>query len=290
MSLSTKRFLCLCDDPKAKLFVQTTLTPVVKFVVFAGSDQDAIGKANNSEFDCIILRTLKPTLDDPKKFFQWSKLHKNIKALPWVVLGKDVESEQHLVQHRNLKFLEKADDGAALIKLLDNLLVPVAGGSPAIDVNFINPFVSAVQTVIESMAQIKLNRMAPYLKKPGMPQAAIGDVSGIIAMNSDKFLGSVAMCYQEDLILKIFNNMMGATARDINEDVKDAVAELTNIIFGNAKRDLNVIGHTIQPAIPSVVTGKNHEIRHSVEGVNLVIPFESISGKMVVECVMRSKI
>jgi len=288
MSIATKRILCLSDEVKTKEFVQTTLGPLVKFIIFAISDADAVSKTTNSDFDAIICRTVKPTLDDPKKFFQWSKMQKNLKTLPWVVLGKDIESEQHLVQHSNLKFIENPTDGIALVKLLENLLVPPSG-QPTIDVNFINPFVAAVVNVIESMAQIKLTRVTPYVKKPDMPKGAIGDISGIIGMNSDRFLGSMAMCFQEGLILKIFNNMMGGATRELNDDVKDAVAELTNIIFGNAKRDLNVIGHTIQPAIPSVITGKNHEIRHSIEGMCLVIPFESLSGKMVVECVMRSR-
>jgi chemotaxis protein CheX len=291
MSLSGKKILCLTDNAETKAFVTATLTPLVKFVVFAVSDADGMSKLNNSEFDCILLRTNLPTLDEPKKLFQLTKVHKVYKTLPWIVLGKDIEKEDHIIQYRSLKFLENPKDGPALIKMLEGLLFTPDSSAAAIDVNFLNPFVQAVVTVIESMSQVQLTRGTPFVRKTGAGQAAsYGDVSGLIGMNSDRFMGSMAICYQEGLILRIVTNMLGNPVREINDDVKDAVAELTNIIFGHAKRDLNAVGHTIQPAIPSVVTGKNHEIRHSVDGICLVVPFEANAGKLVVECVMRPRL
>jgi chemotaxis protein CheX len=84
--------------------------------------------------------------------------------------------------------------------------------------------------------------------------------------------------------------MLGSEAQEINDDVKDCVSELTNIIFGNAKRDLNAAGHTISAALPSVITGKGHEIRHAVQGICLVIPFSSTFGKVNVETVINTQL
>ena len=143
------------------------------------------------------------------------------------------------------------------------------------DAHFVKPLVDAVVTVIETMSQVKLTRQTPFIKRPGVQKPVpIADITGIVAMNSDRYIGSMALCFQEPIILEIFGKMMGVKAAVINDDAKDAVAELTNIVFGHAKRDLNLIGHAIKPAIPTVITGKNHEVRHSVEGLCVVIPFD----------------
>jgi len=160
--------------------------------------------------------------------------------------------------------------------------------SASLDAHYIKPFVDAVVTVIETMSQVKLTRQTPFIKRPGVQKPVpVGDITGIVAMNSDRYVGSMALCFQEPLMLEIFNKMIGGSATSINDDVKDAVAELTNIVFGHAKRDLNALGHSIKPAIPTVITGKNHEVRHSVEGLCVVIPFESIFGHVLVEAVTR---
>ena len=291
MGLTDKRVLLFTDDAILKEKVLEAVEPLVKLVVVASNDSEAILKATNADFDCVLLRTKLPNLDDPKKFFHWSKSQKRMRLVPWIVLGKDIESDKHLVEHRNLKFLESPDDGAALLKLLEGVLYsPEKGGAaPSIDVNFVNPFVNAVVSVLDQMGGVKLTRGAPHIRKSHAAASAMGDISGLIAMNSDRFLGSMAISFEEKLILKIYQNMVGSEEKTISSDVKDAVAELTNIIFGNAKRDLNAIGHTISPALPSIVTGKNHQIHHAVDGVCIILPFECADGHIQVECVIRPK-
>ncbi len=191
-----------------------------------------------------------------------------------------------------MKFIPDAGDTASLGKMLEGVFFDTGGSdkAPTIDVNFINPIVSAVATVIKTMAAIDLQREAPFIKKSPNETSLKGDISGIIAMNSNRFVGSMAISFEQTLILKVFQNMLGTQAKDINDDVKDCVSELTNIIFGNAKRDLNAAGHTISAALPSVITGKGHEIRHSVTGVCLVIPFKSEFGRVNIETVINTNL
>jgi chemotaxis protein CheX len=292
MNLSEKSILLLSDDETVSQLMIGALKPLLKSVVHIKDPKEAIVKATNQVFDGIILRTSKPTISDPASFFQWCQTNKNYKLTPWIVLGEDVEDKQILVTHRNVKFLPKKDDGAALLKLLEGIFFSSASATDAakVDVNFINPLVGAVVEVLKSMAATELKRGTPYVRKPGEKAGSTGDISGVIAMNSDRFVGSLALCYEKNLILSVYANMLGTKVAEINDDVKDAVSELTNIIFGNAKRDLNAAGHTITPALPSVITGPNHEIRHAVSGMCLCVPFEGSTGKLLVECVISMKV
>jgi chemotaxis protein CheX len=56
------------------------------------------------------------------------------------------------------------------------------------------------------------------------------------------------------------------------------VGKLSNIICGDARRQLESLGHQFQGSIPAVITGKRHKITHSVPGLSAVMPFTIGNG------------
>jgi len=77
--------------------------------------------------------------------------------------------------------------------------------------------------------------------------------------------------------------MLGENITSINSDIKDAVGEITNMISGVARKNLEADGFYIQAAIPTIVYGKNHSITHVKGGPSLIIPFEIDEGTFVVD-------
>ena len=291
MGISDKSLLVVTEDSEVFSRAEAALKPLVKIIAHAKNADEAIKKAQNQVFDAFLLRTKQPSLTDPKHVYQWAKEQKGQKESAWVVLGKDIEDESIVVKDSRIKFLADPNDGTGLVRVLNGLFFALedSKSSGGIDVSFINPLVGAVVEVLKTMATIELNRGQPFIRQSTDTGSTKSDVSGIIAMNSDRFLGSMAICFEKSLALKAYENMLGTAAPDINDDVRDAVSEMTNIIFGNAKRDLNVAGHTIAPAIPSVISGPAHQIRHSVGGHRFCVPFSSSFGSLVVECVISPK-
>jgi len=147
------------------------------------------------------------------------------------------------------------------------------------NVNFINPFLEATINVLKTMAFVEPKPGKPRLK---LENVAIGEVSGIIGLTGSA-RGSLALSFSEQSILKIVNNMLGEKFTEINDDIKDAVGEITNMISGDARKRLEADGFTITAAIPTVVSGKNHEIKHILGGASIVIPFEIKEGPFVVD-------
>lgn len=286
-----KTLLLITDDDQIAREVPAFLKDEVKQVAVAVSGADAVRKITNQLYDGILVRTKRPSLNDPSHAFQYTQTHKKLKNIPWIVLGKDIEDEEIVITQPHVKFLADPRDREALLGLVKTFFLSGAAGTDKapVDVNFVNPIVSAVVQVLGTMAQLELTRGTPFLKKATDSSAAIGDISGMIAMNSNRFLGSMAICFEKSLALQVYAKMLGETPSDLNDDVKDAVSELTNVIFGNAKRDLNVAGHTIAPAIPTVVTGPKHEIRHAARGEVICIPFSCPHGKLMVECMISPK-
>lgn len=147
------------------------------------------------------------------------------------------------------------------------------------DARLINPFLVATIHVLGTMANIKPNPGKPFIKKDG---AALGDVSAIIGI-SGVARGSMALTFSESAIMAIVSNLLGIEATEVNEEVKDAVGELTNMICGDARRRLSEDGLALQGGIPTIVSGKNHSISHISNGPHLAIPFTTPHGGFVVE-------
>ncbi|MCX5905632.1 MAG: chemotaxis protein CheX [Deltaproteobacteria bacterium] len=144
---------------------------------------------------------------------------------------------------------------------------------------FINPFLDATVSVLKTMASVEPVPGKPYLKKAGNSR---GDVSGIVGITGEA-QGSLSITFQKDCILQIISKMLGEEQKEINDVVKDAVGELTNMISGDSRRRLQEIGHNFQGAIPSVVSGPGHEVRHISKGPILSIPFTTVAGEFTVE-------
>jgi chemotaxis protein CheX len=148
-----------------------------------------------------------------------------------------------------------------------------------LDVKIINPFINATLNVLETMAFIKSKAEKPYLKKDSV---AKGDVSGVVGFTGETN-GTVFITFDESSILKIVSNMFGEKITEINNEITDAVGELTNMISGQARKELEEVGEVFHGAIPSVVTGKNHELISLTKGPKIAIPFKTDFGSFTIE-------
>lgn len=129
------------------------------------------------------------------------------------------------------------------------------------------------------MARLKVKPGKPYLKDN---TSAPGDVSAIIGITGETE-GSLSITFSFDSIKEVVSRMLGEEVKEIDDDVKDAVGELANIISGDARRELVEKGMSLQGSIPTVVAGPGHEIKHIGKGPTIAIPFETDAGAVTVE-------
>lgn len=148
------------------------------------------------------------------------------------------------------------------------------------NVEFINPFLSSLVNVLETMAMTKLKPGKPSIKKDQVSQ---GDVSGLIGMAGQQTKGSLSVTFEAKLALSIMEKMLGDRPSEVNEEVTDMVGEITNMVTGGAKNILGDKGYDFDMATPIVVSGKNHTINHKCEGKTLIVPFTSDNGKAFIE-------
>lgn len=147
------------------------------------------------------------------------------------------------------------------------------------NVEFINPFLKATTNVIQTMAFTECIPGKPYIKKESK---AGGDVSGLIGITGETS-GSLCISFSEACICSIVSNMFGEEIPSLNDEVADAVGEITNMISGDARRVLAEKGIVLEGAIPTVISGKDHTIKHLTNGPSVAVPFSTPSGDFLIE-------
>ncbi len=154
------------------------------------------------------------------------------------------------------------------------------------DVKFINPFIYGTMDVMEKMAFMKPVAGRPYAKTD---DTACGDISGIIGMTGDAS-GSLAISFSEACIIGICEKMLGEKHTEINRAVLDAVGELTNMISGSSRKMMEKDDLKVFAAIPTIVFGRAHTVRHVIKGPSIVIPFTTECGDFVIDVCLKSNI
>lgn len=140
---------------------------------------------------------------------------------------------------------------------------------------FVNPFLAGFVNVMETMASTSLK---PGKAKKKEDEVAKGDISGLIGMVGPQVKGSLSITFEKNLALTIMDRMLGESPDSLNAEVADMVGEITNMICGNAKRELSEKGYEFGMATPVIVTGHNHTIIHQVTGPKIILPFYSDEG------------
>ncbi len=149
--------------------------------------------------------------------------------------------------------------------------------SSVIRVEFINPFITAVNKTFETMLGFSLRRSAPVLKQN---PHALFPVTGIIGL-SGSIAGTVILTLSESVAVKAASVMLMEELTAINADVLDAVGELTNMIAGNAKAQLEE--YKLSLSLPNVISGEGTEVRFPETSQPITIPFESDFGSLAIE-------
>lgn len=146
-----------------------------------------------------------------------------------------------------------------------------------ISVEFINPFISAVDKTFATMTNIPVHRSTPTLK---VNPSTLYPVSGIIGF-SGIVVGTVVMTVSEPLAIKIASTLLMTDLKAVDGDVLDAIGEMTNVIAGNAKARLE--HYRLNLSLPNIIFGANTEIRFPESSQPITIPFETEYGPFAVE-------
>lgn len=240
-------------------------------------------------FDELIMSDeLQGIVLDLNNVFEWDKSFFRIVA----PLAKELATNQktfHAVQvpRSSIKLMKESgfDDIIPCLNTFKDVIRSKLGKygkkKTKVDVNFLNPFIEGAIHTLNVQCSMDVVSGPVFLKGNG-PKLNVG-IAGVLSLVSRDFNGSIAICFPDATFLAVMGNMLGETYETIDKDLEDGAGELLNIIFGHAKAILNNKGYAIKKAIPTIIRGKDLEVKSTTASTTLVLPFESVEGAFHIE-------
>jgi chemotaxis protein CheX len=121
----------------------------------------------------------------------------------------------------------------------------------------------------------------------GMPDAHDGVVSFIGLAGA--WAGTGSLSCSPVLACRICASMLMCEATAVNEEVLDTVAELTNMIIGNVKTDLEEYLGPLGLSIPTVVYGRNFKAKSAGSTEWVIVRFHWDDETLLVKLCLEPK-
>lgn len=156
-------------------------------------------------------------------------------------------------------------------------MTTAAPTASALTAECINPVISSTLTVFETMLNVTPVRTGLALKSSREPAHAISAVIGV----TGKIAGTIVLSMSSTASFGVLDRMVGIEATEINADVCDAIGELTNMIAGAAKAQMEKLELSI--SIPNIISGPNHNVHYPSNVQPICIDFDSDIGAFAIE-------
>lgn len=147
------------------------------------------------------------------------------------------------------------------------------------DASHVNPFIETLVYILQTTASLEVQLERPYLKKDA---SSNGPISGLMELSGD-IQGFVSVTFSQQAILKIVSNMFGEDVTELNDEVKDAVGEMMNMVCGQATNKFAENGNSIKVESHGVKEGEKHFLPNVDDRPFISIPLKSDSGNLSID-------
>lgn len=146
------------------------------------------------------------------------------------------------------------------------------------DVNYINPFIEAVDSVFVTMLDVQPKRNGVKVSNEASKSPSLTSLIGM----SGQVSGVVALRFPPETALRLAGKLLGSDISAVNEEVTDAISELVNMVAGSAKAKFDH-DPPLELGLPTVVEGAGYKLKYPTKSVWLEVAFTSDAGAFSME-------
>ncbi len=130
--------------------------------------------------------------------------------------------------------------------------------------NTLSPEVADAYTtaLMEAIREIFSTMLGERISQIKGQTTANPHVSALLGL-AGKFSGVLALHFSELAACKVASGLLGVTLNKLDETVRDAIAELANMVAGGFKKSLSRDQEMFKVSIPSVIQGMQYATRGS---------------------------
>jgi chemotaxis protein CheX len=129
------------------------------------------------------------------------------------------------------------------------------------------------------MIMLEVTPGEPFSREQGMINNSI---SGIIGL-AGSLKGLLAIHLPKQTALAVTTAFLGMEVEEIDDDVRDAIGELANMLAGSLKSALDPSGSAIKLTMPSAVHGEEYSINCLAGAETVAVPFTFNGDQFMVE-------
>lgn len=148
------------------------------------------------------------------------------------------------------------------------------------DATYINPALNSIVNVLTKMACVHPERQKAQIKTS---EVALGDMSSLINMEGSGGKGSVAISFSRPVIEAVAKLMLPPGLPFSDDILKDLTGELSNMIAGGMKAELEDHGLKFDISLPQISFGEAHKLLHNSSSPVILLPFSTELGSFYVE-------
>ena len=142
---------------------------------------------------------------------------------------------------------------------------------------YLTPFIDATIMVLETMAFVKpvVGETCIWSK-----EKTVAEVIGLIVFSNEKekIKGFMTIGFTKSSIIQIVSSMLDEEFETLNDEVREAVGELANMISGQARQKISLMGSKIEAGMPTIISGEDLEVK-GAEGKDItIVNFEVEKG------------
>lgn len=244
-------------------------------------DNDADSSKDPDRFSVIITDFRLPK-EDGTELIKFTKNHEKFKNIP-VILMSGIVGVDVNISYDNISFISKPFTKETLVALAQDAITKAENKTKTqyLDPVVMQQFVTTTKLILENFLPKGTVMDIGKPAKKNTREAISGDITAMMNIDTDKFRGNLYLTLEKSLALTLVSSMLFEKVDEINNDVVDAIAELINIIVGNAKGRLK--GYKFQMSSPIVVSGSSYVI-HSLDGSFCAhVPVKTEHGKLFLD-------
>lgn len=139
--------------------------------------------------------------------------------------------------------------------------------------------IAATQEIFSTMIMMEVGGLSNSQDSVFVNTSNISTMLGL----GGEIRGLLAIHFPEDVAIGITSNFLGMAVDGLNDDVRDAIGEIVNMVAGNLKVFLTQNRVQTELAIPTTVIGDSYRTSGLAGAHKVEIPFICKPGSFVVE-------
>ncbi len=279
-SVELKKVLIVDDEKNLANVISAYLTLNGYSTTISLDSRDAFQKARNAHYDIIVTDLKMPRLSGPELInnIRTSGLNNETPIILSSGVQEDALQELKGTNLSKVKIVPDPFTVQNLLNIVKEFEDPlVKANSSKLDANFVNlVLTSTIEIISEISSSAKISVAPPQLLNKASSLKA--DISGILALISSEFQGSMSLSFKTDTYLKTANLMLKEKFRTITEENDDHISEMLSLIGTRIRSLLNSKKIEMKKTVPSCFYNENHELPHGGNPKTLVFTLESPVG------------